>query len=245
MLGSEQASEETRAVIERNWLVVREQVAEACVSAGRDPSEVKIVGVAKYVGPELTAQLVDAGCQSVGENRPQALWDKVEWFSTQRAAGSPQPRWHLIGHLQRNKVRRTLPLVVQLDAVDSWRLAEEISREAGKLGIEVPILVDVNLTQDTSKTGMTADELWRLREPLASLPNIRWLGLMAMSSLEADSQQTRREFAAVRQLQADLSADLGDRAQLTQLSLGMSGDFREAIAEGSTCVRIGSNLWAD
>jgi PLP dependent protein len=245
MLGTQQPSNETRAVIERNWLTVRQQVAQACSAAGRDPSEVKILGVAKYVGPELTAQLFDAGCQFIGENRPQALWEKAEWFTGNRPAGAAQPCWHLIGHLQRNKVRRTLPLVTQLDAIDSWRLAQEVSREAGKLGIEVPILIDVNVTQDQSKTGMAIDELWRLREPLASLPHIRWVGLMAMSSLEADCEQARQEFAAVRQLQADLSADLGDQVQLNQLSLGMSGDFAEAIAEGSTCVRIGSNLWTD
>jgi PLP dependent protein len=243
MIDFQQPSDETRAVIQRNWLAVREQVAQACVAAGRDPSEVKILGVAKYVGPELTAQLFDVGCESIGENRPQVLWEKADWFATHRPSVSHQPRWHLIGHLQRNKVRRTLPLVTQLDAIDSWRLAEEISREAGKLGLEVSVLIDVNVTQDPSKTGMATAELWQLRESVASLPHIRWQGLMAMSSLDADSQQARREFADVRQLQADLAADLGDRVQLSQLSMGMSGDFREAIAEGSTCVRIGSNLW--
>jgi pyridoxal phosphate enzyme (YggS family) len=242
-LNSDQPSGQWADIIGRNWKLVRQQVAEACSLAGREPSEVKILGVAKYVGPELTAMLFDAGCHCIGENRPQMIWEKNDWFQSHRPADLPQPSWHLIGHLQRNKVRRTLPLVSQLDAIDSWRLAQEVSNEAGKLGLEIPLLIDVNLTQDESKTGMTVDEVWKLREALAALPHVRWQGLMAMSSFDASSDQARCEFAAVRQLQADLASDLGDRVQLTQLSMGMSGDFREAIAEGSTCVRIGSNLW--
>jgi hypothetical protein len=199
------------------------------------------VGVAKYVDAALTAQLVAAGCSVIGENRPQQLWDKYAWFEEQK---SPMPQWHLIGHLQRNKVRRTLPMLDMIESVDSLRLAEEISQEAGRAGKIMSILVDVNPTQDSSKTGLTIEQLLEQAESIAKLPNIRWCGLMAMSTLDADSATIAKEFSMVRQLRDRLQTELGDQVQLNKLSMGMSGDFQQAIAEGSTSVRIGSSLWA-
>ncbi len=233
----------TQSVINSNWNRVCEQVAQASLLSGREPSQIKIVGVAKYVGPEFTAQLVDAGCSLIGENRPQSLWKKVEWFEEQRSDLASSVQWHLIGHLQRNKVRRTLPLVDMIQSVDSLRLARELSDEAIQLGITARILLDVNVTQDTTKTGFTVDRLRCDLQALAELPNIELCGLMAMSSLDADAREVRREFAAVRELRDQLAGHLNNPASFVELSMGMSGDFEEAIAEGSTCVRIGSNLW--
>jgi PLP dependent protein len=230
----------TAALIRENWLRVCQQVADACNQAGRAASEVRIVGVAKYVDAALTAQLFAAGCSMIGENRPQQLWDKHAWFQQQNL---PTPQWHLIGHLQRNKVRRTLPLLDMIESVDSLRLAEEINQEAQRIGKRMPILVDVNVTQDSSKTGLTVDQLLQQASRLAELPNIRWCGLMAMSSLEADSATIAKEFSLVRQLRDRLQTELGNQVQLTELSMGMSGDYQQAIAEGATSVRIGSNLW--
>lgn len=235
------ADSDTAALIRENWLRVCQQVATACENAGRAADEVQIVGVAKYVDAALTAQLVAAGCSVIGENRPQLLWDKHAWFEEQKI---PMPQWHLIGHLQRNKVRRTLPMLAMIESVDSLRLAEEINQEAQRVGKIMPVLVDVNPTQDSSKTGLPIEQLLEQAERIAQLPNIRWCGLMAMSSLEADSVTIAKEFSTVRQLRDRLQTELGDQVQLTQLSMGMSGDFQQAIAEGSTSVRIGSSLWA-
>ncbi|MFO0940389.1 MAG: YggS family pyridoxal phosphate-dependent enzyme [Pirellulales bacterium] len=235
------ASAETESIIRENWLRVRNQVAEACIAASRDPSEVKIIGVAKYVDAALTSQLVASGCDTIGENRPQLLWEKHQWFSDQ---GLTQPRWHMIGHMQRNKLRRTLPLLSMLESVDNWRLAEELSAEAVRAQHSIDFLVDVNLTQDNTKTGMMSDELLRVCEQLVELPNLNWRGLMAMSSLEADSATISREFSAVRELRDQLQVRLGNRVDLSELSMGMSGDYQQAIQQGSTCVRIGTSLWA-
>lgn len=236
------ASDQTQKVISENWQRIRQQVGAACTKAGRDPADVIIVGVAKYVGPELTAQLVSAGCSVIGENRPQSLWDKQAWLAANLPPG-PVPRWHLIGHLQRNKVRRTLPLVEMIQSVDSLRLAQELSLEAVRMHIDIPILLDVNLTQDNSKTGLTLDEFWPTVRQLVLLPGLQLRGLMAMSTLGASSQAISQEFALVRELGAQLAQKHPMPDDRCELSMGMSGDFQEAIAQGSTYVRIGSELW--
>jgi pyridoxal phosphate enzyme (YggS family) len=229
---------ETADIISANWRRVQQEVAEALDAAQRR-DHVAIVGVTKYVGPALASQLVDAGCQLLGENRPQSLWDKHQWFLD---AGRSQPSWHLIGHLQRNKVRRTLPLVDCLQSVDSLRLAQAVSQEAARVGRLLPVLVEVNVTLDTSKTGMPIAEVHDFFQQACELPGIRIEGLMAMSSQLAGGDQARREFARVRELKEQLQEQFA-ATELRHLSMGMSVDFREAIAEGSTLVRIGSSLW--
>ena len=199
-----------------------------------------IVGVAKYVDAALTAQLVAAGCTIIGENRPQVLWEKFDWFQQN---GIAMPRWHMIGHLQRNKVRRTLASVNMIQSVDSVRLAKELSDEAVRQNREVDFLVDVNLTQDATKTGIGREELATQASALSDLPNLRWCGLMAMSSLDADSATIANEFSEVRKLRDELQQSLVGKSDLRELSMGMSGDYREAIAQGATLVRIGTRLW--
>jgi pyridoxal phosphate enzyme (YggS family) len=229
-------------VLQSNWQRVSAEVAEACRLAGRESNAVQIVGVSKYVGPELACALAEVGCHTLGENRPQALWEKCEWIAAQ--ANAPTIAWHMIGHLQRNKVKRTLPLIELLHSLDSLRLAQTVSDEAVAAGITVRALVDVNVTDDQTKTGILANELEPFLERAIQLPGLELQGLMAMSSLGGDSDTARREFAHVRQLHGQMSQRFG--AQLTgwtELSMGMSGDFHEAIAEGATLVRIGSSLW--
>jgi PLP dependent protein len=231
-------SNQTANIISANWRRVNEEVAAAAHDAGRlEP--VTIIGVTKYVSAPLAWQLVEAGCPILGENRPQSLWEKHQWFLD---SGRSPPAWHLIGHLQRNKVRRTLPLIDRLHSVDSLRLASSLSEEAARIGRVLPVLVEVNVTQDTSKTGMPAAELGAFFEQACQLTGIRIDGLMAMSSHLAGGEQARREFARVRQLRDQLQARFAS-ASLHHLSMGMSADFREAIAEGATLVRIGSSLW--
>lgn len=221
-----------------NWRKVSDEVTEACVAAKRDPSTVLIVGVSKYVGPELASLLVQAGCRVLGENRPQQLWEKQAWF----AANAIEADFHFIGHLQRNKARRTLPLIRCLHSLDSLRLAEAVHKEASQAGFVVNALIDVNVTQDLSKTGVPQSELDALVEQVQELPAIHLSGLMAMSSLESDPEMARREFAMVRELRDSIASKFG-LPDFAELSMGMSNDFREAISEGATIVRIGSRLW--
>lgn len=236
------ASDHTAALIRENWLRVSEQVAQACADAGRPTASVQIVGVSKYVGPELAWQLSQAGCPLLGENRPQALWDKTEYFASQASPGQAA-QWHLIGHLQRNKVKRTLPLISLLHSLDSQRLAEAVSQEAVAQGRVLPALLEVNVTQDKSKTGMDPGQVERLLSSQQQLPGIEVRGLMAMSSLEGNELTARREFEQVRELRDGLQARFSESLRLSELSMGMSGDFGPAIAAGATLVRIGSRLW--
>ena len=233
--------------IDGNWQRVRAEVVDACAAANRPAASVRIVGVTKYVGPAESRRLAEAGCGLLAESKPQEIWAKHGWFADHaQSVGQPEPplaEWHLVGHLQRNKVRRTLPLIACLHSLDSLRLASAVSNEAERAGIEISSLVEVNVTEDSAKTGLPATDAEAFVEAVLRLPGIRLCGLMAMASHQANSAQARREFATVRQLKDRLSERFAGDVVLPELSMGMSGDFCEAIAEGATLVRIGSALW--
>lgn len=233
--------------IAENYAAVRASVAEACREAGRSPESVRIVGVTKYVDVEEAMAVFEAGCLDLAESRPQELWRKAEAFE---AAGLTA-RWHLIGHLQRNKVRRTLPLVHLFQSVDSLRLLRAIDEEARAAGRIADVLIEANLDGGAGRTGATLGEVPSLVSAAADCAGVRVRGLMGMASAPqegadpADARASaRRQFAALRQLRDDLRMAAGG-ASLEELSMGMSGDFREAILEGSTIVRIGSALFEE
>lgn len=218
-----------------NWQAVQRQVAEAEAAAGREPHSTKIVGVSKYVDAATTQLLVEAGCRSLGESRPQSLWSKAESGLIKQ-----EVQWHLIGHLQRNKIRRLLRHPVVIESIDSPRVLAAVAEESAELSITTPILLEVNISGDEAKTGFEPDELLRLLEnpPPAS---VEVLGLMAMAGWGTDQEEARRQFEQTRLLRDRLRANSG--LQLNELSMGMSADFPQAIAEGATIVRIGSRLF--
>lgn len=231
-----------RARVRENLAAVQGRVVAACRSAGRDPAGVKIVGVTKYVSADLAALLLEAGCLDLAESRPQSLWAKAEAL----AAAAPPPRWHLVGHLQRNKVRRTLPVMALLHSLDSQRLLETIDTEASLAGVVTDVLVEVNLTGDPARTGLAVEDVAPLVAAAAGLVHVRVRGLMGMASAPEGpdaSGLARRQFAALRGLRDRLTAELPAAGGLEELSMGMSEDFEEAILEGATLVRIGSALW--
>lgn len=217
---------------------VRAEIAEACLRAGRDPQSVRLVAVTKYVDAAVTAALCAAGALDLGENRPQALAEKAA------ALAKLQPRWHLIGHLQRNKIRKVLPLVHLLHAGDSWRLLEAVNATARELSRQVDLLLEVNVSGDLSKHGFRPEELPRLVPQLAELESLRVRGLMGMSGLDSTPAEKQAEFASLRMLLERLRAEYPAASEWGELSMGMSDDFPAAIAEGSTLVRIGSALFA-
>lgn len=224
--------------ISENYLRVVANVRDACIAAGRNSDEVTIVGVSKYVDAETTAALVNAGCKVLGESRPQNLWDKAEKLH------GLDCQWHMIGHLQRNKLKRTLPLVNLVHSIDSTRLAEAISATAIELGITCTGLLEVNISGDASKHGFSVLELPAVLDPLSKLRGLRIVGLMAMSGLESSTDDARREFAAVRNLRDKIvQKGIPEGLTLKELSMGMSGDYQQAISEGATIVRIGSALF--
>jgi PLP dependent protein len=217
------------------WNSVTERVANAARSSGREPQEVLIIGVTKYVDEIQVRQLYEAGCRDFGESRPQSLWEKAEILD------DPSVRWHMIGHLQRNKVRRTLPLVDCIHSVDSLRLAQQLASDAADLRLTIPILLEVNVSGDANKTGMNPNELLGIACEIVELPNLQITGLMGMAGL--GKAEPRSDFAAIRELRDELHKAFGSAIQLDHLSMGMSGDFEAAIQEGATMVRIGSVLF--
>jgi len=225
-----------------NLAAVRDRVSEACRRAGRDPETVRLVGVTKYVSAGLTRMLLDAGCTDLAESRPQSLWEK----SAAIADHDPMPRWHLIGHLQRNKIRKTLPLLTLLHSLDSLRLLEAIEAEAATAGIVCNALIEVNVAGDPGRTGVMETDAAGLLEAAAGMPHVRILGLMGMAAApeeDATGSVARRQFARLRGLREKLTGCMPTATGLPELSMGMSGDFVEAILEGATLVRVGSALW--
>jgi pyridoxal phosphate enzyme (YggS family) len=229
-------SSDVQRRLEQNLSRVRGQIAEAAVRSNRSPEDVRLVAVTKYVSAEIAGMLVELGCHDLGESRPQALWDKAVALAGRGAV------WHLIGHLQRNKVRRTLPNLGWLHSLDSLRLVEAVAREAEELGIRVRCLLEVNISGDPAKHGWSPEGLRRAIDTWKPQPSMEVVGLMAMAGLEGDRQQARREFAALRELRDALAERCPLGMALQELSMGMSGDFAEAIAEGATMVRVGSAL---
>lgn len=218
-----------------NWRQVVQDVSEAASKHDRDPEAVRIIAVTKYVDTETTAIVARAGCRDLAESRPQQLWKKAEDPDFPEGVN-----WHLIGHLQRNKVRRTLRHCQLIHSVDSSRLLQAIEEQARSGEQQVSILLEVNASGEDAKTGLPPGEIAAIIEQHRS-EYVRLIGLMAMAGWGTNPEQARQQFAAVRELRDDLQQRSG--MELPELSMGMSGDFREAIAEGSTMVRIGTRLF--
>mgnify|MGYP002623327614 CR=1 FL=1 len=214
---------------------VRRRIASAAARAGRDAAEVRLVAVTKYVGPDVIAALAAAGVPDVGENRTGPLLEK-------RAALGAALTWHMIGHLQRNKVRRALPAVDVLHAGDSLRLLRALDDEVERAGrAPLPVLVQVNAGGEASKGGFAPDATAAAVAEARSLRHLRLRGLMTMAPEVDDPEDVRPVFRILRELRDELAS----RGYLDgrELSMGMSGDFEIAVEEGATMVRIGRVLY--
>jgi PLP dependent protein len=214
---------------------VEERIAAACRRAGRVRGDVTLIAVTKTVSPAVAAQIAGLGVYDLGENRPQELWRK--------AAALPGLRWHLIGHLQRNKIDKTLPLVQRIHAVDSVRLLEALEQEACRQGRVVPVLLECNASAEASKQGFALTDLPGLVPQLAKCRHVHVTGLMTMAAFEADPEKCRPTFAALRRLRDQLRPELPAPHRLEHLSMGMSNDFEVAIEEGATLIRLGTVLF--
>jgi uncharacterized pyridoxal phosphate-containing UPF0001 family protein len=245
-----------------NLTRIRNRIAAAAARSGRRPEDITLVAVTKYVNSGAARQLVAAGCHDLGESRPQNLWAKAAELAEESdvevpplggrptgmgtpppKGGTPTIRWHLIGHLQRNKVERTLSVVSLIHSADSVRLIQSIDRAAATLGQRVPILIEVNVSGDKTKHGFRPEEMAEPVEEIAGLANIAVRGFMAMAGREGDISAARRDFARLRELRDGLKQSVPTSMSLDELSMGMSGDFEAAIEEGATIVRIGSALF--
>jgi pyridoxal phosphate enzyme (YggS family) len=214
--------------IAANLRGVHERVDAACRRAGRSPDEVTIVGISKSFTVEAVVEAWQAGLRDIGENRVQEAASKVAAATAQGA----RPRWHLVGHLQTNKVKTALDLFDIIHSVDSPRLAEAISRAASR---PVPILIEVNVAGEASKYGLKPEEVEPILSQVRDLPNIDVQGLMTVAPLVDDPERVRPVFRRLRELAQTLG--------LPQLSMGMSDDFEVAVEEGATLVRIGRAIF--
>ncbi len=226
----------TTALLADRLAAVERRLCAACARAGRRRQDVTLVAVTKTVSPEVAALLHGLGVPDLAENRPQELWRKAE-------ALPATVRWHLIGHLQRNKVERTLPLVCLTHSVDSFRLLQAIDAEAGKRGVPADVLLEINASGEASKGGFPPAEVPGLASSLVALRHVRVRGLMAMAAYEEDPEKTRPTFAGLRTLRDRLQSELGDSHKLSHLSMGMTNDFEVAVEEGATLVRLGTVLF--
>lgn len=217
---------------------VRARIAAAAARAGRAAGDVRLVAVTKYVEPEVARALVELGQCDLGESRPQELWRKAEAL-----ADLPQVCWHFIGHLQRNKLARTLPHVALLHSADSLRLLQAVDEFGRQHGRRIAALVEVNISGDASKHGFAPDDLLPLRDEIAQLTHVDVRGLMGMSSLDGSMDDARREFSALRQLRDRLRGQWPENLSWNELSMGMSDDLEAAIEAGATLVRVGSALF--
>ena len=227
---------DARQRIADNVAEVRQRMAEAARRSGRTADDVLLVAVTKYVGVEVVRLLIDAGCRALGESRPQDLWAKAD------AIADPPVQWHMIGHLQRNKIRRTWPRLSWLHSVDSQRLLAALDRETAARSEPLPVLLEVNVSGDRDKTGFARDEVAALAHQLGQWPHLEIAGLMAMSALESDADSARQDFAQLRALRDALQPQCPPGVVLRHLSMGMSRDYEVAIEEGATMVRVGSAL---
>lgn len=214
--------------------LIRERITAACARAGRDPKSVELVAVSKTKPAELIQEAVDAGQSLFGENRVQEVILKKPLLPARL-------RWHLIGPLQSNKVRKILPLVEMIEAVDSLDIARDINRIAAELGLHPKVLLEINVATESSKHGFSADRIRSQLEELYALDRLYIQGLMCIPPFDPSPEASRKYFIQLRTLKEELEK-LGG-APLPVLSMGMSHDFETAIEEGATLVRVGTAIF--
>ena len=229
----------TNRYISDNLLHIQEQIHSACAEAGRKTDEVTLLAVTKTVDADRINEAIRLGVTAIGENRVQEFLAKEESLHLQGVQA------HLIGHLQTNKVRQIVGRVQMIQSVDSLRVAQAIHRRSQELGIITPILVEVNIGGEEAKSGIAPDEVERLLTDLAPLDGVQVRGLMTVPPILDKEREKREIFSKMYQLFVDIRGKKIDNIGMQELSMGMSGDYREAILEGSSIVRIGSALFGD
>lgn len=223
-------------MLKDNFEAVEKNVADACARAGRERSEVTLIAVSKTKPVDMLREVYEAGARDFGENKVQEICEKYDQLPS-------DIRWHMIGHLQRNKVKQVIDKVALIHSVDSYRLAQEISVQAQKKGLTIPILIEVNIAGEESKFGISAQDTIQLVEEIASLPNLKIQGLMTIAPYVVDAEENRLYFRQIKQLSVDIKNKNIDNVSMDILSMGMTGDYEVAIEEGATMVRVGTGIF--
>lgn len=229
---------------------LRENISSVCARVGRDPAEVKLVVVTKSASQEAIEEVIRLGFSELGENRVQQLKrvvTEVDEFIKHNADEPGMPRkvnWHMIGHLQRNKVRQVLPMVALIHSVDTLRLAEEINTAAAKMNTVPRVLLQVNTSEESQKYGVPVGAAMHLAEQIDTLPNIKLVGLMTMGPLTHNKDVIRECFTRARELFLEMRGERIVERNFEELSMGMSSDYEIAVEQGATILRIGSAIFS-
>jgi pyridoxal phosphate enzyme (YggS family) len=223
-------------LVKENLLIVQNRIEEACKRCGRDPIEVTLIAVSKTKPTDMIVEAYESGIRDFGENKVQEICDKYELLPD-------DIRWHMIGHLQRNKVKQVIDKAVLIHSVDSVRLAEQIEEEAAKKQICVDILLEVNVADEESKFGLRLEETEQAIRDISVFPHISIKGLMTIAPFVENSEQNRPVFNILNQFYVDMQRKNIDNVNMNMLSMGMTGDYEIAIEEGATLVRVGTGIF--
>lgn len=223
-------------MIKENLQEVERRICEACKRSGRDRSEVQLIAVSKTKPVSMIEEAYAEGIRRFGENKPQELRDKYEEMEK-------DIKWHMIGHLQRNKVKYIIDKVDMIHSVDSLRLAETIEKEAAKKDLIIKILIEVNVAKEESKFGVMPEKVEELVSHVSQLPHIRICGLMTIAPFVENPEENRIYFNRLRNIAVDIERKKSDNVIMSILSMGMTNDYEVAIEEGSTMVRVGTGLF--
>ncbi|MCI8409601.1 MAG: YggS family pyridoxal phosphate-dependent enzyme [Lachnospiraceae bacterium] len=225
-------------MIQNNLKHVEENIIKACKKVGRDPNEVTLIAVSKTKPVDAIQQAIDYGIQDFGENKVQELTSKIE-------AIPEKLNWHLIGHLQRNKVKYIIDSVCLIHSVDSIRLAMQIEEEARKKGIIANILIEVNIAKEESKFGVAKEDVPKVLKEIKNLKHVCVKGLMTIAPYVENAEENRKYFSEMYKLFIDMRSENADNIRMEILSMGMTGDYQVAVEEGATMVRVGTGIFGE
>ncbi|MBE5885513.1 MAG: YggS family pyridoxal phosphate-dependent enzyme [Lachnospiraceae bacterium] len=221
-----------------NYVQVLHNIKNACDKAGRNKEDVTLIAVSKTKPVEMLQEVYDAGCRDFGENKVQEIMDKYDKLPS-------DIRWHMIGHLQTNKVKYIVDKVYMIHSVDSMKLAKEISKEALKKNVTVKILLEVNVAKEESKFGMMSEEVKNFYKEVIDLPGLEVCGLMTIAPYVENAEENRQYFVNLKQLVVDIADEKTDNKSIGELSMGMTGDYEVAVEEGATYVRVGTGIFGE
>ena len=225
-------------MITENLIDVQKNIEQACLKSNRSVDEVTLIAVSKTKPLSMIQEVYDFNISNFGENKVQEIMDKYDHMPKDTL-------WHMIGHLQRNKVKYIIDKVCMIHSVDSLRLAEEISKEAVKKQVTVSILIEVNVANESTKFGLAKEETIALVKEIATLPNIIIKGLMTVAPYVDDPEENRQIFRSLKQLFIDINKENIDNVIMSELSMGMTSDYMVAIEEGATMVRVGTGIFGE
>lgn len=222
--------------IKENINDVKDQIAQAAIKSGRQFEDITLVAVTKTLPVDIINAAMTYGITDIGENKVQEVMDKYDHILN-------EPKWHLIGHLQTNKVKYIIDKVSLIHSVDSLKLAEEISKRCEKIEKVMDILIQINVAEESTKFGIQRDEIFELVEQISLLPNVRIKGLMTIAPFVDDEVALRKYFSEMKDIFETLKKTMYNRADMTYLSMGMTNDYEVAIEEGANMVRIGTGIF--